>query len=206
MQVQVDNSHYDFAKYLHSKRMMSYWHQIKECLALSPQSVLEIGCGDLVFGNYLMNNTSIEYKSADIDDSLKPDYLCSADALKLDKKFDMICAFQILEHIPFEKFEDCIASMAENANKYVLISLPYYGPYFKLSLRIPFLKEKSFLWKLKLPKEHVFDGEHYWEIGKKGFPVQKIHSAIEKHLDIEKAFVVPENPYHYFIICKKKYV
>jgi len=45
-----------------------------------------------------------------------------------------------------------------------------------------------------------FDGEHYWEIGKRGYPLSKIINEIQKaRFKVEKTYSrVFENPYHRF--------
>ena len=66
------------------------------------------------------------------------------------------------------------------------------------------MPEIKFMVKLPYPKKHKFKEEHYWEIGKRGYPVKKIKKDIEKNrLNITKDFVVFENPLHHFFIVKK---
>jgi hypothetical protein len=51
---------------------------------------------------------------------------------------------------------------------------------------------------------HNFDGEHYWEIGKGGYPLGKIVNDIElAGFEIEKTYRVFERPYHRFFLLKK---
>jgi hypothetical protein len=50
-----------------------------------------------------------------------------------------------------------------------------------------------------------FNGEHYWEIGKAGYPLSKITKYIEKAVfKIIKTYRIFENPYHRFFILKKE--
>jgi len=65
-----------------------------------------------------------------------------------------------------------------------------------------FKKLIEFPW-FKAPR-HTFDGEHYWEIGKYGYPLSRIISDIKKMgFDIEKTFRVFEYPYHRFFKLKR---
>lgn len=49
-----------------------------------------------------------------------------------------------------------------------------------------------------------FDGEHYWEIGKAGYPLSKIINDIQiAGFKIEKTHRVFEFPYHRFFILKR---
>jgi hypothetical protein len=69
---------------------------------------------------------------------------------------------------------------------------------------LPFLVEKKFAWKIPHHPTHTFNGEHYWEIGKKGYELGVVRNAIENEFVIEKEFVPFENQYHHFFILKKK--
>lgn len=203
---QVNKHTYDFARYAHPGRWVSYYHQIKEVLARVPGTVLEIGVGDGVLRDYLLRNTDIRYTSADIAEDLKPDIV--ADVSKMlpfpDGSFDIVCAFEILEHLPFEKFEHALVEIARVSRKGVIISLPHFGPPLTLSFKVPFLSEIRLAWKIPFPKMHVFNGQHYWEIGKRGFSVRRIRQTLHKHFVIVKDFIPFENQYHHFFVLEKK--
>ena len=50
-----------------------------------------------------------------------------------------------------------------------------------------------------------FDGKHYWEIGKAGYPLSKTLMRFKKAgFKIEKTYRVFENPYHRFFILRKE--
>ncbi len=205
MDAQVKKGHYRFEKYCDQDRFSSYWCQIKETLALNPRSVLEVGVGDKVFSSYLKNNTNILYKSFDLAEDLAPDIVGNVTDMKVDSNsFDVVCAFEILEHIPFEDFSKAIRELERVSEKYVVLSLPHWGRHFSFKIRLPFFKKISFQYKLGfLPIKHVFLGEHYWEIGKKGYSIKKIRKVIEKSgLKIIKDYVAFESPYHHFFVLK----
>ena len=177
---------------------MSYWHQIRVVLAVRPKRVLEIGPGSGVFRNYL-RSAGVEVKTLDIDRSRDVDYV--ADITKLDatlpagETFDAICAFQVLEHLPFSEFETCLQNIARRATPHVFISLPYRG------LRIRW----SFWWgdhhfslghKFMLPWRHKPIPEHHWEMGYP-YTARKVTRVIAKHLDVVSRGFIAENPYHY---------
>jgi len=49
-----------------------------------------------------------------------------------------------------------------------------------------------------------FDGEHYWEIGKEGYPLQKVMDEMRRAgFKIEKTYRVFEHPYHRFFVLAK---
>ncbi len=201
---QVDKAHYDFGKYSHLDRWASYYHQLQEVLACKPESILEIGVGDRVFGDYIKNNTTITYTSVDIDPELKPDIVGNIEHLSVsDSTYDVVCAFEVLEHIEFSKFLEILKEMKRISKKYVIISVPHFGPPIKFLLKIPFLPEIKFAFKIPYPRQHVFNGEHYWEVGKKGYSVQKIRSIVSSVGRLKKEFVPFGNQYHHFYIIEK---
>jgi hypothetical protein len=163
-----------------------------------------VGAGDNVLKNYLERNTHIKHTSVDIAEDLRPDVIGSIDKLPFnDQTFNVVCAFEVLEHLPFEKFEQAILEMKRVASKHVMFSIPHFGPAIKLNVKIPFLPEVRFAFKVPFPKVHTFNGQHYWELGKRGYPVKRIRDILQKHFTILKEFVPYENQYHHFFILKK---
>jgi hypothetical protein len=204
MEKQVNKDHYDFEKYCYPERWESYYHQIKESLALRPKNILEIGSGDKFFGNYIKTNTNIEYKSLDIAGDLSPDIIGSVDNMPIeDGSFDLVCAFEVLEHLPFEKFEKSISEIKRVSRRHAIISLPHFGPVIKFSFKIPFLRELKFAWKIPYHPIHKFNGQHYWEIGKKNFSNAKIKSILERNFKVIRDFIPFDSQYHHFYLLQK---
>ena len=202
-QPQVDKSHYAFGRYAFEGRFVSYYWQLREVLALEPRSVLEVGAGDRVFGNFIKENTEVPYVCVDIAEDLRPDVVGSVLALPFpDKSHDVVCAFEVLEHLPFEQFDTALSELARVARMHVVISVPHFGPMFSFSLKIPFLPQVRFAFKIPFPKRHVFNGQHYWELGKKGYPVSLVRQKLSARGRILKDFVPFGNPYHHFFILK----
>lgn len=196
---------YNFEKYGGAERFASYAYQIREILSHAPQSVLEVGVGDGVVGNYVREQTSIAHTWVDIAEDLKPDVI--ADIRKLpfeDSSFDVVCAFEVLEHLPFEDFEVALGEILRVSKKTVLISLPHFGPPIKFLLKLPFVPEIKCACKIPFPKRHQFNGQHYWEIGKRGYPLARIREILSRYGTITSEFVPFENQYHHFFILQKK--
>jgi len=201
----VPKSHY-FTDYDSKERWMSYWYQINEVIKTRPRRILEIGIGNRTVSDYL-EKIGINVVTVDVEKSLNPDYVCSV--IELGKyfganTFDTILCAQVLEHQPFKYFRKSLKEMRRVTKAYVILSLPHSGITFKFSFRIFPLREKTLLTKIPSYKKHVFDGEHFWEIGKRGYPLKKIVGCISNFFNIERYFIVLENPYHMFFILRKR--
>lgn len=204
MAQQVTKDAYRFERYTGLDRWLSYYCQLREILALKPASLLEIGVGDGVVRQYLKAHTPIAYTSLDIADDLGADVSGDVRALPFaDASFDAVCAFEVLEHLPFEDFEKALDELARVARRYVIVSLPHFGPPVKLLLKLPFMPELRLAFKIPYPKKHVFNGQHYWEIGKRGYPASRIRAALARRGTLLKEFVPFENQYHHFFVLEK---
>jgi predicted SAM-dependent methyltransferase len=206
LEKQVDASYYDFMYYMDRERWVSYYEQIKLFHSLpSNACVLEIGAGLNInrkhIEEYLPNMT---YKTLDIAEDLSPDYIGSAHKIPLpDNSFDAVCAFEILEHIPFDMFETALQEIKRVSKNKVIISLPHFGPPIKFLLKIPLLPKMQFAIKVPYYQKHKFNGQHYWEIGKRDYPIKKIKDIFKKHFELVEDFVPFENQYHHFFILNK---
>ena len=200
---QVDKQSYQFERYVGIDRWSSYHYQLREIFACKPASVLEIGVGDRVVGNVLKEH-GVAYTSADIAEDLLPDVVADVLALPFaDKSFDVVCAFEVLEHLPFEKLEPALVELARVSRRDVLISVPHFGPSLRLECKLPFVPRMRFACKIPFPVKHTFNGQHYWEIGKSGFPARRIRAALLRRFSIRKEFVPFENQYHHFFVLQK---
>lgn len=202
---QVDKKAYHLSTYSTTDRWVSYYHQLRFALECAPQNILEIGVGDKVFGSYLKQNTDIKYTGADYDATVNPDVVADILALPFrNDEFDLVCVFEVLEHLPFDQFEKALVELSRVSKKNIIVSLPHFGPPIKFCLKVPFLPEIKFAWKIPWPRKHVFNGQHYWEIGKKGYSAGMIREVFRKHFILMKEFVPFENQYHHFYILQKK--
>lgn len=207
MKKQVNKSHYAFDSYMHKARWISVWHQLDEVKKLNPKRVLEVGPGLGVFKS-VAGLINIGVETLDIDPELKPDYLVSVFDMPFDDgEFDVVCAFQMLEHLPFEKSIEAFKEMVRVANNYIVISLPNAATRWPIKIHIPKLGEFNFsiprpILKRKL---HKFDGEHYWELEKAGYSVNDVIDYLsgDLPLKLKKVYRVPDNPYHHFFIFAK---
>lgn len=201
---QVNKSHYEFLKYMDKRRWNSVWHQIDEVIRLNPVSVLEIGPGSGVFKNTACL-FGLKVETIDLDPDLMPDHVGSATALPFDDKaFDAVCAFQMLEHLPYEEALSAFREMARVSRRDIVISVPDSKAVWRYLFQVPRLGDFKFLLPnpFAAPRVHEFDGEHYWEVGTKNFPLEKVISDFSAIRPLANTYRVHDNPYHRFFIFK----
>ncbi len=202
--IQVNSEHYDFLKYVDLRRWNSFFYQLKTIYELKPNSVLEIGPGKNILANFLKNEFS--YVSLDIDKNLKPDVVGSTDFIPFGANtFDVVLCFQVLEHLPYEKFLPVVENLLTISRKNVIISLPFANHPFSFDLFVPFLHRVNFNFLIpRFYKRHKFDGQHYWEVGTRGYSKSKIAQELSSAAKLEKMFIPFENTNHIFFVLGKK--
>lgn len=186
-------------------RWASTWYQLDEVIRLNPTKVLEIGPGPGVF-KQVAALFGLKVDTVDLDPELKPDLVGSALNLPFfDASYDVVCAFQMLEHLPYEVSLNAFQELVRVSRRYVIISLPDARPVWRFCLNVPILGTCSLLFSrpiLTNPK-HIFDGEHYWEINKKGHSLTRVLSDFGSFCNVLKTYRPFENPYHRFFVCRK---
>lgn len=205
-QTQIESAHYDFARYVSAKRWASYWHQVRETLALRPETVLEIGVGTGIYRSVL-RGLKVSVSSLDINPALQPDHVGSVTRMPFaDNSFSVVVAFQVLEHLSYDEFVPSVSEMRRVAASHVVLSLPDARKVWTYLFTLPWLGECRFhVPKPRLrPRRHRATGQHLWEISKRGYDVRRIVDDLQRcGLQMVSTYRAPENPYHRFFVCRK---
>ena len=122
-------------------------------------------------------------------------------------RFDVVCCFETLEHLPWAQLVPALRELARVASRSVLFSLPDVTPYVRLMLVLgkrTRMLDRAFDALSLFPRAHRFDGQHHWEIGKRGHSLSSVRRAIESAgLRIERSHRDYDDPYHRFFVCSK---
>ena len=203
--VQVPDTHYRFSDYMKPKRWASLWQQISTVLSLNPKSVVEIGPGGGYF-TFAVRQEGVKVETVDIDANMKPDIVGSVRDLPFDANSkDVVVAFQVLEHLPYEYFVSSVLEMGRVASDYVIISIPDVTPFKRELFQDGFRRPQTRFEEVRdeNPVEHKWDGQHYWEVGKSGYGQQKIIKDLtEAGLEVVENFRAFDHPYHHFYVIK----
>lgn len=206
----TNQRHYDYHYYSRSYdtkgRFCSYWHQIDEIASLMDGNILYIGVGNGFVPKYLRDRLT-EILVLDNDENLKPDIVGSVVDIPFgDGTFSVVACCEVLEHLPYEYFDRALSEIYRVTNGYAIISLPDVTTVYRIDLELPRIKnriQKLIEHPFHRPAINEYNGEHYWEIGKKFYPVEKIISAIKQtNFKLEKSYRVFEYYYHRFFILK----
>lgn len=217
---QVGADHYGFA-IVKPPRFQLYYHVLKSILDLGQSTALEIGIGMGLVSHVLRFN-GMDVRTADFDPALSPDIVCDIRELPIDdEQFDVVLASEVLEHIPWEDVPKALQEMCRVTKEYAVVSVPYNQHSIELYGNLNIVKYLYFRGLINrllshlfpcrfyvgIPRwmtTHKFNGEHYWEIGYRGYSVRQVRDIVTMHFAIEKEFRVPLDPYHYIFVLRKR--
>ena len=211
MSQQVDKTHYDQSHYDTRSRFVGYFNQ-KEAVAniaaasgKKQLSILEIGPGGGLLTNYLRAQGH-RVDTVDIAADLNPTFIGDIRNLTavVKDKYDLIVCFEVLEHIPFDDVKKALTSFSKITNGPLLVSIPQIKLYVSLWLKMSKLNAAKFYLGLPFPKTHTFDGQHYWELGTKGYSNAIVTKEFNCHFNIKSTFIDPLDPYHKFFVMDLK--
>lgn len=201
---QVASDHYAQHDYLTEDRWASYWHQMAAVLALGGRTVLEIGLGNGIVAGGLAR-LGLVVTTLDIDPDLDPDLVGSVTRIPVTADtFDLVLAAEVLEHIAWEDLPAALMELKRVTRRAVVLSLPNAGYTFACDWKLPLMRRQRWIWRLpRFWQRHAFDGQHYWELGKRGYSRKRFHALLRASgFRIVAARCWPDDPTHdYFLLA-----
>lgn len=184
--------------------------------------ILEVGPGQGILGG-ILRTFGFHADSLDLTAVTNPTYTGDIRDIPVpNKAYDLCCAFEVLEHLPYSEFPKAVSELSRCAKHYVFISLPFANSSISLQLRLRlhpnllnrFSFNKLFCWIFPFRPKDIDQNQfknrtdlhnpHYWEVNRKSYPKARILKDIQSHgLKVIKDFHNPRFPYHYFILCEK---
>jgi len=157
---------------------MSYHNQLSLILPelKAGDTILEIGPGSGFLSNYLRSK-GYQVSTLDIDDEKSPDITANLVDYPFPEKYDHIMAFEVFEHIPFDKFEAVLPKLKNAVVKNLFLSVPRnYRIWFRADLIIPYFKNVSF--SIKMKRRKINEGHHFWEMDFGPYKHRKLAEAM----------------------------
>jgi hypothetical protein len=167
------------------------YRDIRQCDA-SCKSILMIGPGQGLDA-LILRWKGYEITTFDIDETFDPDVVGSAHDLSMfgDQSFDVVIASHVLEHLAEPYLNDCLGEIAR-VGRWAVVYLPVHGRHLQVRF-IPGFKgiDMSFVFDLfnyfekpdGLTPQYM-EGQHYWEVGMRGFRVRELRRRFEGYFEI----------------------
>jgi len=186
-----------WAKELPLSTFINAYYQLRDVTSLDDCArVLVVGPGQgLVVPVLRWKGYSVE--TFDIDSTFAPDHLGSVHDLSRFSagQFDVIIASHVLEHLAEPHLDVALAEMAR-VGRYSLIYLPVAGRYGALRIQPGVL---NLDWQVRFNLFNYLErpdgvtreyagGEHYWEIGRRGFRVRDVKARLARFFVILRAY------------------
>jgi len=207
---EIDKAHYYSSAYCSPIRLASYGYQIKEVCKTEPKHVLEIGIGTGIVAD-LLRRFDIDVTTFDIDEKLQPDVVGSVLDIDLQSEsFDTVLCCEVLEHIPYSDFEKALREIYRVTRNHLIMTLPDKNRFYSITAKFPMMTRERRLvieCPFLFPKKHKYDGEHYWEIGKKGYSLGRICKSINNSgFTIISTYRMREISWHRMFVAHKSHI
>jgi hypothetical protein len=157
-----------------------------------------------------------EVTTFDIDETFAPDVVGSVHEMAMfgDAQFDLVTASHVLEHMAVPYLDAGLAEMARVA-RYALVYLPVHGR--KIQLRVaPGFRNLDLSFTLDLFNylrkpdgitARYMEGQHFWELGMRGFRLRDVLARLSGHFDVLRHYRNPDWPISYnFVLRSRRHV
>jgi Methyltransferase domain len=182
-----------WAQELHLSNFVNSYYQYRDLQRLKDcRKLLIVGPGQGL-DTCVLKWRGYEVQTFDIDETFKPDHIGSVHDLSrfTDAAFDAVIASHVLEHLALPYLDRCLSELARVA-RYSLMYLPVHGRHVQLRM-IPgfggfdfsFIAD-IFNW-LEKPDgltQRYTSGQHYWEVGMRGFRVPDLIRRFSSHFEV----------------------
>lgn len=202
--IQVGADHYG-ASYLNLPRMVTYWYQADAVRRCGGRQVLEVGVG-MGLTAWILRSWGYSLATLDLDAALGP--TCVGDVTSMpfcDGAFETILIAEVLEHLPFAAFGGALRELGRVTRRNVIVTLPCPLVGFSVGINICGISPRFFSLGGRQWTRPVFDGQHYWELGRRGYSKRRIRKAIrEAGFEIVREFRPGLSLYNYFFVLRKR--
>ncbi len=205
-----------WANELHLSNFVNSYYQYRDVtkwIGAQP-SVLIIGPGQGL-DTQVLRWRKCRVTTFDIDQTFNPDVIGSCHDMSMfgDAQFDVVIASHVLEHLPLAYLEAALSELAR-VGRHAIVYLPVAGRHALLRLIPGF---KGINWASVIDLRRFWDrpdgarakycgGQHYWEIGYRGFRLDDICRRFEAHFDLLEQYRNKDwLPSHNFVMRSRRH-
>jgi SAM-dependent methyltransferase len=208
---QIAPERYSRGGYQSLARFISYSYQLDLIRASGARTILIVGVGDGVVPSLLKKDDRLHITTCDIDAELVPDVVADIRALPFpEASFDVVCAFEVLEHLPWEESRKAVQELVRVSKGMLLISVPHRRTGFELALKFPFMRSLihrdvvrlAFLIPIRFPGFAV-SKQHYWEIDGRTTKLSAFRALLQDVGRITEERTAVLDPYRRFFVVEK---
>lgn len=142
-----------------------YWNQAELVRSLvQPGSrIVELGVGSGFLAAYLRRH-SYSVLTVDIDAAKQPDVVANLADYDCGPGCDVLVAFEVFEHAPFDDMVDFLDRCASKISKQLILSIPFSRrrSLLELTIRLPRIGLRSL--RIPLPMRIPPADNHHWEL------------------------------------------
>lgn len=203
---QVNKPFYSSEKYLNQVRFLGLREQLILCIQSKGKTFLEVGPGAGLL-TALLKNMEFDVTTLDVNKLLLPDIV--ADVLNIpcrNDMYDVVCAFEILEHLPFQSLTPALAEMSRVSKGRVIISVPDHAGLKRSNFGFMMCLFGRTIQYYSEPRPKYKDitnsEEHRWEIGIRGIEVRNVLESI-KNAGMQCLKHYLPCAYFHFFVCNR---
>lgn len=170
------------------------YNDVRSCGAV--KSILLIGPGQGL-DTLVLRWRDYEVTTFDVDETFEPDIVGSVHDMPMfrDGQFDVVIASHVIEHIAVPFLDSAIAELSRVA-RHAIVYLPVHGRHLQLRV-LPGFRDLDLSFVLDVFNYfHKPDGltarysagQHFWEIGMRGFRVGDLIRRFETRFDVLRTY------------------
>jgi SAM-dependent methyltransferase len=185
---------------LHLSNFVNAYYQYRDVVplieGLAAPRLLVIGPGQGL-DTAVFRWKEMEVTTFDIDNTFKPDVLgsCHDMAMFGDAQFDVAIASHVMEHLPLPFLDMALSEVARVA-RHALIYLPVAGRANAMRLQLGFkgidacaTLDLLRFWERPRGDRPIYRaGQHYWEVGYRGFRVAQLCQRFERSFRVRQHY------------------
>lgn len=182
-----------WAAELHLSNFVNTYYQYRDLqLCRDVKKILIVGPGQGLDTDVLRWR-GYEVTTFDIDKTFNPDVIGSVHDLSMFAagSFDVTIVSHVLEHLAVPYLDCCLSELTRVA-RYSLIYLPIAGRHFQLRLKMDLkgidlsavFDFFNYFHKPDGVTPRYCGGQHYWEIGMRGFRVRELTDRFSKYFNV----------------------